>query len=107
LDDAVCEQLGVISTLKRIPMLSPGSRDPVFSTNPDSFQYFSRTTSNLKQEALVIVDMCQRYGWDSIVLWHSDSAVGDGMSGVVCRSTSASSVSFGLVAHCLVWCGCE
>jgi hypothetical protein len=67
-------------------MISPGSRSPLFSTVHAGYEYFSRTTSNLKQEAQVILALCKHYGWKSLVLWHSDSNMGDGLSSVIALS---------------------
>jgi hypothetical protein len=68
-------------------MISPGCRDPALATDLDSYLYFSRTTSNLKQEADLILAFCARYGWESLVLWHSDSKMGGGLSSVLASSS--------------------
>ncbi len=81
--DGVSRQMAVVATLLNVPLISPGARAPVFSVDHDSFQYFSRTISNLLQEAEVILSLCKRQKWDSMVLWHSDSELGDGLSAIL------------------------
>jgi hypothetical protein len=89
-------------------MISPGTRDPVFSLDRKSYEYFTRVRSSLKDEADAILSMyppahsrpslarsrfasltaaccaagrrAAAYGWTSIVLWHSSSQFGTSLT---------------------------
>ncbi len=80
LGEAITREMASVANVLRTPLISPVARNPVLTNDRNANNFVVVFRSSLQGEADLIRSIINKYGWTSVVLWHSDSDYGSAFS---------------------------